>query len=204
RGGQTRLSKSAVCQAKLRLPLALLARLHQCLLRQLDRDRDLRRSQWRGHRVLGGDGVHYYTPDTPPLRKRLGSKKRFGYPLLKVLTLFDLGSGAMLHQIPLPHRRQEAPLLGRLLRRLKLGDVLILDRAFASFWNLLQAQRAGVHLLVRLKRCFWAKAPGARPGTRRTSVKRLGPGDILVRWQRPKERTPTLSLRRWLNLPREG
>jgi hypothetical protein len=188
------LSVSAVCQAKMRLPLQLLRRLSAYLVAQVQESNS---SRWHGHRVFAGDGVTYYTPDTPQLRKRLGSKKPFGYPLLKSLSLFNLCNGVMTHQIPLPHKRQEAPLVGRILRRLLKGDLLLLDRAFASFWNMLQAQQSGIHLLVRLKKCFWAKA-----GTRRTVIKRLGSRDSLVRWERPKERS-MMSLWRWMSLPHE-
>jgi hypothetical protein len=195
--GGTGVSISAICQAKLRLPLKLLVRLNRYLIRQLDRARNSSGARWRGHRVFGGDGVCYYTPDTSALRKRLGSRKQFGYPLLKAVTLVDLGSGAIVHQIPLPQARQEAPLVGRLLRHLAGGDVLILDRAFASFWNLLQGQCSGVHLLIRLKKNLWAGN-----SMRRTLIKHLGKQDLLVQWKRPRERA-TLSLRRWVGLPRQ-
>jgi hypothetical protein len=188
-------SAGAVCQAKARLPLALLGRLHRHVAGVLARG-GAAGWRWRGHRVLGADGVCYHAPDAPALRGRFGCKKPLGYPLVRALTLFELGGGAMLHQVPLPHRRQEAPLLGRLLRHLSRGDVLVLDRAFASFGNLCLAAAAGVHLVARLR------APlVARRGTRRTVLARLGPGDALVRWDRPRERTPAVSLRRWLRLP---
>jgi Transposase DDE domain len=188
----------AVCQAKARLPLALLERLNRHVVGLLAGRGEAAGSRWRGHRVLGADGVCYHTPDAPALRERFGSRKPHGYPLLRALTLFELGGGAMLHQVALPHRRQEAPLLGRLLRHLSRGDVLVLDRAFASFGNFCLAAAAGVHLVARLR------APlVARRGTRRTVLRRLGPGDALVRWERPRERTPSTSLRRWLRLPPE-
>jgi putative transposase len=191
------VSVSGFCQAKLRLPLQLLARLNEYLLEQLHPLGKTAPPLWHEHRVFGGDGVCYYTPDTPALRKRFGSKKPFGYPLLRVLTLFDLSSGAMLHQIPMPHRRQEAPLVARLLKHLCPGDVLILDRAFASYVNACAARVAGVELLIRLKRCLWSK-----PGTRRTILQSLGKHDKLVCWKKPKERT-MLSLSRWSKLPEQ-
>jgi hypothetical protein len=195
------VSVSAMCQAKLRLPLQLLVRLNQYVIGQLQREKPKPGELWRGHRVFGGDGVCYYTPDTPALRSRFGSKKRYGYPLVRVLTLFDLCSGAILHQIPVPHRRQEAPLVARLLKHLcrggqaLLGEVLILDRAFASYVNFCAARLEGIELLIRLKKCLWSK-----PGTRRTTVRRLGRHDRLVCWKKPKERT-MLSLLRWNRLP---
>jgi hypothetical protein len=188
------VSAAGICRARQRLPLELLRRLNRDLIRRFPGKGE--RGLWHGHRVLGGDGVTYYTPDTPPLRHRFGSKKPFGYPLSKVLTLFELASGLMLHQIPMPHHRQEAPLVGRVLRHLLPGDVLILDRAFASFLNFCQALQGKMHLLIRLKKNLQAGR-----GNRRV-IRRLGPGDFLVRWRRPRERT-LLSLRRWRQLPRE-
>ena len=185
------LSPSAVCQAKGRLPLQLLRRLCAYLVSQIEQSGT---SLWHEHRVFAADAVSYYTPDTPELRKAFGSKKTYGFPLLKSLSLSNLCNGVMTHQIPLPHDRQETPLVGRILRHLLKGDILILDRAFASFWNLLQAQQQGIHLLVRLKQCFWAKAH-----TRRTVIKRLGKQDVLVRWTRPRERCK-LSLFRWVRM----
>src|ERR1700691_2420709 len=120
------VTAAALCQAKMRLPLRLLLRLQRFLLEQITGGQAP--PAWRGHRLLGADGVCYYTPDRVELRKKFGSKKRFGFPLLKVVTLFDLASGVMLGQIPLPHRRQESPVLGRLLQWARRGDVVVLDR----------------------------------------------------------------------------
>lgn len=191
---------AAICRARLRLPLELLRRLNQKVVEWSRQSGEGQggHQRWRGHRVLGADGVCYYTADNAPLRSRFGSKKPFGFPLMRVVSLFELGGGLMLHQIPVPYKRQEAPLVGRLLRRLVSGDVLILDRAYASFANLLEARRRGMHLLIRLK-----KGLQAGSGAHRQSVERLGRNDLLVRWLRPKERPAAMSLLRWVGLPRE-
>ena len=152
---QKAVTAAAICQAKARLPLQLLVRLNELLLAQIDDGKP--QPTWHGHRLLAGDGVCYYTPDTPPLRKKFGSKKPFGFPLLKVVTLFDLASGAMLRQISLPHKRQESPVLGRLLRWARLGDVAVLDRAYPAFSNLCEARRRGVELITRLKKNLFAR-----------------------------------------------
>lgn len=156
---------------------------------------------WCGRKVLAADAVHYYTPEAPGLRKWLGSKNRFGYPLMKVLCLFDLSGGMMLHQIPLPWRRGEAPLLGRLLlRAAQAGSVLVLDRAFGSFVNLWRMAQQQVDGVVRLNRRLWARRGG---GGNRRVVRRLGKKDHLVRWERPAHRCALLSRLRWNALPRE-
>ena len=184
------VTAAAICQAKMRLPMQLLVRLNQFLLEQITGGK--KQPTWHGHRLLGGDGVCYYTPDTARLRKKFGSKKRFGFPLLKAVTLFDLASGAILGQIPLPHRRQESPVLGRLLRWARRGDVVVLDRAYPAFFSLCQARRCGVELVIRLKKNLFAKA-----GSRRKIKKRLGQEDFLVLWCKPKERPKQISKRQW-------
>lgn len=188
------VTAAAICQAKMRLPLQLLVRLNQFLLEQITGGEE--QATWRGHRLLGADGVCYYTPDTARLRKKFGSKKQFGFPLLKAVTLFDLSSGAMLGQIPLPHRRQESPVLGRLLQWARLGDVVVLDRAYPAFYSLCQARRCGVELIIRLKKNLLARA-----GSRRKIKTRLGQEDSLVTWDKPKERPQQISKSQWRSLP---
>lgn len=188
------VTAGALCQARARLPLALLRRC--CAVVSAGMAQQIKRFDWCGREVLGVDAVCYYTPDTPGLRRWLGSKNRFGFPLMKVVSLLSLSSGVMLHQIALPHRRGEAPLLGRLLRRIAPGAVLVMDRAFASFANLHAITRAGADALIRIKtNCL------AKNGTSRQVLRRLGKKDHLVRWQRPGNRCALLSRRRWNALP---
>ena len=117
-----------------RLPRQLLERLNQALVDALcpaSVGEGSAAGTWRGHRIFGGDGACHHTADTPTLRGRSKSKKPFGFPLLKAVTPFDLASGALIRRVAVPHRRQEGPLLQRLLRHLRRGDVLVLDRAYA-------------------------------------------------------------------------
>lgn len=190
------VAAAAICQAKMRLPLVLLVKLNQLLLEQIAGDKA--QVIWRGHRLLAADGVCYYTPDTVKLRKKFGSKKPFGFPLMKVVTMFDLSSGAMLWQIAVPHRRQESPVLGCLLKQARRGDVVSLDRAYPSFFNLAQARRRAVDLIIRLKKNLFAKAH-----SRRTVKKKLGKDDLLVIWHTPKERPSWIGKRQWKQMPRQ-
>ena len=191
---QKAVTAAAICQAKARLPLQLLIRLNQFLLEQIESGPA--QLTWHGHRLLGGDGTCYYTPDTSRLRKKFGSKKPFGFPLLKAVTLFSLGSGAMLWQIPLPYKRQESPVLANLLGRVRRGDLIILDRAYPAFFSLCQARQRGVELIIRLKKNLFARA-----GSRRTVNKRLGKNDALIVWRKPKERPHWISKKQWKKLP---
>ena len=191
------ISASALCRARQRLPLGLL----RCCTRRLTDQITQAISalpRWCGRSVVVADGVFYYTPDTAPLRSWLGSKKPFGYPLIRVVSLFCLQSGMLLHQIPLPHRRSEAPLIQRILLKIRPESVLVLDRAYGSFVNLHQAISRKIDLVIRLKSTSIACAH-----TRRTRLKKLGHNDYLVRWRTPSNRCSLLSLIRWRALPEE-
>jgi hypothetical protein len=188
------VTASALCQARARLPLELLRRCAAELTRSVNAP--ARAFDWCGRAVLAADGVCYYAPDTSALRRWLGSKNAFGYPLMKALTLLDLSSGVMLHQIPLPHRRGEAPLLTRLLRCVAESSVVVMDRAFASFANIHVALTRKIDLAIRIR-----KNLRAQRGSLRQVIKRLGKSDLLVRWERPHQRCGLLSRLRWKALP---
>jgi len=190
------VTAGALCQARTRLPLMLLRRC--CELVSANVAQQAQRFDWCGREVLAADGVCYYTPDTPPLRKWLGSKNRFGFPLMKVVTLFNLSSGVMQHQIPLPHRRGEAPLLGRLLRLATPAAVIVMDRAFASFANLHAVLQWPGDAVIRLNSRLLAKKNSLR-----RVIKRLGKNDLLVCWAHPENRCSLLSRLRWNALPAE-
>src|SRR5437762_1355788 len=76
-----KLTAGALCQARTRLPLRLLRGC--CGLVSQRVAQATRKFDWCGREVLGADAVHYYTPDTEPLRRWLGSKNQHGFPLVK-------------------------------------------------------------------------------------------------------------------------
>jgi hypothetical protein len=109
-----RFTASAYCQARQRLPLAVLegvvARMNQHLgeLGGVER--------WHGHRVWLADGSGFSMPDTPTLQACFGQpgnqKPGCGFPVAHTLMLLDGQAGVTYH---LQSRwLEEAPLRGAL------------------------------------------------------------------------------------------
>lgn len=155
-------------------------------------------------RLMLADGMSFLTADTPQLAKRYGKAANgrgvsHGYPVPKLLTLVDWTTGLIQKVIALPAARQERTCLKRLINCLSAGDLLLGDRGLVSFAHLAAVINAGAHACLRLPR--WAVCDRSPGGTRRR-MRRLGEGDWLVRWSRPR-RGPSswLSRRAWAALP---
>jgi hypothetical protein len=125
-----------------------------------------------------------------------------GFPVVKVLALFDLGAGALLKAIPLPLHRQELSVAARLPRggALGPGDVLVADRAFACFAFVAVLLAAGVEACIHLP-ARQRLAPRVRSCGTRHKLRRLGREDWLVRWDKAHKRAGWLSRPRWATLP---
>src|SRR6266536_2813378 len=84
---------SAYCQARKRLPLDTLQRLRVALAAAAEKTAQL----WHGLRVILIDGTTTSLPDTPKNQRAYpqpgGQKPGCGFPLLKLVGLFSLGTG---------------------------------------------------------------------------------------------------------------
>src|SRR4051812_28585257 len=95
---------------------------------------------------------------------------------LKLVGLFSLATGALLHAVYGSLRVHDVQLLRQLWSALTKGDVLLADRGFCSFGCLAMLQQAGIDSLMRLHQ---RRSVNFRRG------KRLGKDDRLVAWTKP-------------------
>ena len=79
-----------------------------------------------------------------------GQKAGCGFPMLKLVGLFSLATGALLHAVHGPVRVHAAQLFRHLWSHLTHGDVLLADRGFCSFGLLAALQQRGIDSLSRL------------------------------------------------------
>ena len=156
---------SSFCEARERLPLLLLQELLQwvaCLA-------DGARSALIGPRVLIADCSSFSMSDTPELRahfgrvKSRGAKAGVSYPVAKLVGLMDAATGlfvrllaASLYTHDLRHTPDVHPML-------RMGDILLGDRAYCSFGHFALLQSRGVLGCFRLH-----QRRKARPGRRAT------------------------------------
>ena len=75
-------------------------------------------------------------PDVPALRRHFGQppsqRPGCGFPLAKLLAVFDLATGMLLRAAAAPLWTHEASQLAAVHAALDPGDVLLGDRAFCS------------------------------------------------------------------------
>lgn len=179
----------AYCEARLRLPVRwLMALLAHVITR-------LCQGQGSSGRLLVVDGTTVALPDTPALQARYpqpkGQKPGCGQPLMKLLGLFDLRSGAWLATTHSWRKFHDCRLWRRLFHRLRTGDTVVVDRAFCSYFDLARLMRRGVNVVVRLHQ---KRSCDFRTG------QRLGKHDHLVVWPRPP-RPAWMSAREYATMP---
>jgi Transposase DDE domain len=210
---------AAYCQARGRLPLALLQRLQQAVTDDLRADgADRPESRWLGHRVFLLDGSSFSMPDTTVLQKHFGQPSGqaagCGFPVAHLMALFDARRGYLLRATTRPLETHDMSQAAALHGELRAGDVLVGDRAFASFAHLALCLRRGIHGLFRAHQRqlvdFRPGRPHVPPGSsakgqagkpRSRWLKRLGPRDQLVEYYKPKERPDWMTAQEYAALP---
>jgi len=197
------------CKARMRLPLAVL----QMLLRQSSLAmRGVTKGQglWCGLRAYLVDGSSTIAPDTPSSQKAFGQpkgcKKGCGFPVPKVLGLFDAFTGMVVEVMSFPLYTHEQSQVWRLHPLLGLGDLLVGDRGLCSYVHLAMLSLRNVCGLFRMhQKQIVDFRPHRRAGGKgrpsSTFVRRLGRHDHIVRWKRPNLRPKWMSKKQWTTLP---
>jgi len=184
------------CQARTRLPWDILPRLRCAAAAHAEKNARL----WRGLRVKIIDGTSTSLPDTAKNQRAYpqpGTQKPgCGFPLLKLVGVFSLASGALLDYAKGNQHQHELNLLQKLLDHFKAGDLALADRGFNSYTLLALLLGRRAHSLFRLHQ--------RRPADFRKG-KRLGKNDRLMLWPKPWlwQRPRYLSKAVWKCIPQE-
>jgi len=210
------VNAAAYCEARVRLPLAV--------LRSLLRDSAAAAARsgvaaaggsWCGLRVLLVDGSSTIAPDTPASQRAFGQpsnqKPGCGFPVPKILALFDAFGGMVLEALCLPLCTHEQSGVWRLHPMLGPGDLLVGDRGFCSYAHLAMLHLRGACGLFRMHqrqlvdfrpgRSRRRKGERGRPRSR--FVRRLGRRDQLVAWPRPARKPGWMTAAQFESLPAE-
>lgn len=183
---------SAYCQARKRLPWDILPRLRCAAAAHAEKARHL----WRGFCVKVVDGTTTSLPDTSKNQRAYpqsgAQKPGCGFPLLRLVGVFSLSTGALLDYAKGNKHQHELGLLQRLLHQFKPGDLVLADRGFSTYTLLALLLGRGVQSLFRLHQ--------ARPADLRKG-KRLGKNDRLFVWDKPWLRPAYLPRFIWKSIP---
>lgn len=188
----------AYCQARQRLPLAMLTALTRAS-GQLLSSQAQRGWRWRGRSVKLADGTGVSMPDTAENQalypQPTSQAEGVGFPLVRLVGVICLSTGAVLEAAIAPHAGQghgELDLFRSLLSALCAGDVLLADALYCDYFTIAMLQAAGVDVLVE------------QNGARITDFRRgqaLGKRDHVVRWSRPRLRPAWMTPQQYASFP---
>src|SRR5688572_26347993 len=144
---------SAYCQARARLPKD---KLEQALgvLAAKARQRAAALPCLGGRPLKAVDGTGVRAADTPANQQRYpqppNQKPGCGFPVVRLVVLFCMTSGAVLAQCTGSLFQAELSLFHRLFGCLKQGDIVVGDRGFGHFVVLALLGRLGVDVIARV------------------------------------------------------
>lgn len=187
----------AYCEARRKLPLKFLEAAFLCSGRSAERKAS-RSTLLQGRPLRAADGCGVRMADTPKNRKAFPPPKHQHskpcFPVMKVVALFSLASGALLAKAIGTLRVHELRLFLMLRRVLQPRDILIADRIYGCYVLAASLWPGKVDLVARLSQ-------RSRRIDFRKAKKNLGRNDALFVWLKPGKPSPLLTPAQWLELP---
>lgn len=189
-------STSAYCQARGRLDVATLNLVRTQITWSLERN-VLEEERWVGGRpVKVVDGTGLSMPDTPENQamwpQPSEQKPGCGFPVMKLVGLFCLHSGALLEANTGTLHSHEGTLFRGLWSKLQKGDIILADRGFCSYGMMAGLHQRGVDSVMRMHQM--------RKADFRTGTK-LGHDDRQIVWTKPPQHSGAWSAEEYAALP---
>lgn len=189
---------SAYCQARKRLPESLLQRLFKLVADQLENK--IQPNEFWCHRhvkvidtstVSMTDTIENQTAYPQPSSQSPGC----GFPSAKIGVLFSLVTGAALAIAIDTIKIPDVKFARKLYEFIKTGDILVGDRAFCSYADIAFIKNRKADVVFRKNQ--------TREDNERRRIRRVGPADQIVTWQKPKSRPKGLKRQEFASLPKE-
>jgi hypothetical protein len=222
---KTAVNASAYCKARMRLPLEVLQTLlveSSAVMRQTAGSQSL----WLGLKAHLVDGSSTIAPDTPDSQNAFGhpsgQKPGCGFPVPKVLGLFDAFSGMIVQILGFPLYTHDQSKVWMLHPLLGVNDLLVGDRGFCSFVHMAMLFSRGIHGLFRIHQKMIVsfrphrkhrdryhkgrkkgrlRARKSKPMPRSKFIKHLGERDQIVEWFKPENKPGWMSEEQFWQIP---
>lgn len=180
-------STAAYCKARVRIPIRLLIRIHRHLVAAM--------CPRRVPRTFVVDGTTLSMPDTPANQvawpQSRSQKEGCGFPIMRLVGLFDLATGVWIGAATGPFRSSERNLVRKLWKHVRSGDTIVADSGFCCWFTLYLFGKKGVKVVMRNNAI-------RKPDPRAT---KLGRGDRLERWRKPNIRPKWISPQTYAAMP---
>lgn len=172
----------AYSKARKRLPEGVFKKLLGQTAQKLS-DQAEPQDLWCGRHVRICDGSSVLMSDTKQNQavypQHSNQASGCGFPIAKIVVMFSLATGAVMDVLIAAFKTSEVVLARQLYHNLMPGDVLLADRAFGTYVDLVSVQAQQVDAVFR-------KHQSRKSDFRRG--KKLGIGDHIVTWHQPKYR----------------
>ena len=184
---------AAYCKARARLPIEEIKGVARGSAHRVEAQGEP--WLWKERRVRVADGTGVSMPDTPANQRAWpqSSKGKPGcsFPVMKLVGLFCLATGALIDIAYGSLAVHEATLMRTLWPLLAAGDVLLADRGFCSFADFFLLAKMGVDCVMR------------KNARRKNSavIKTLGPNDRIVEWRKAGVKPKWMDEQTWRELP---
>ncbi len=153
---------------------------------------------WCDRHVKLCDGSTVIMSDTPQNQaeypQHANQAPGCGFPIAKIVVMFSLATGAALETLIAPFRTGEVTLARQLYPNLLPGDVVLADRAFGTYVDLVLVQQYSADAVFR-------KHQSRQSDFRRGQ--KLGIGDHIVTWSKPKRCPRSMSQEEFAELPEQ-
>ena len=171
----------AFCKARCKLSEKTLTDISKHIANRCERNIP-QDALWKGRHVKVVDGPTISRPDTIANQEQYpqhsSQKPGCGFPLMRLVGLFSLASGALLHFAKSSIHVHETLLFRQIWGFFEKDDILLGDRGFCSFYALSELKKRGIDSVIRLNQ------------TRKTDMtkgKKLGLNDRLQVWKKPAQ-----------------
>jgi hypothetical protein len=192
---------ASYCAARGRLPEQVLSDLTRETGRELHQQAE-EGWLWKGRRVVLVDGSTATMADTPTNQaaypQSRNQKAGLGFPILRFVVLLSLSVGTVLECAMGKCRGKttgEQSLFRQICETLQPGEIVLGDRLYDCYRDISVVRSRGVDSVFGKKqsrRCDFRKG------------RRLGPGDHVVMWKKPKyDASRYASREEWESLPEE-
>jgi putative transposase len=199
----------AYCRACAKLQPKVLKRLTLGVAQRAENEVD-QRLLWHGRHVQLADGTSMSMPDTEANQacwpQSSSQKPGLGFPIVRMVFLISWVTGMVCDMAMGPYAGKETgemALIRQLLSRLGVDDILLADRYYCSFFliaALLMEGRDFVSQLHHARKGIDESQHDLFQEAEYKKVQRLGKGDFLVTWERPK-RPNWMSAEEYASMP---